>query len=122
MPEELKPATTVLIATDGNKELAFARIICSYDSGTYAVELPNGRLVRREIPDAEAILPYWMAMPPEIRSFISKAFRTDLAVMRNLGKLTPDQRECLAVEEMRLNEIERMTPNFGTSEAAETRH
>ena len=72
--------------------------------------------MRRAIPDVEAILPEWMATPPDIRSSMSRAFRLDLAVMRSLRKLTPDQLECLAREEMKLNAVERMTANFGTSE------
>jgi hypothetical protein len=38
------------------------------------------------------------------------------------GKLSTAQLEALAREEMRLNEIKRMTANFGTPEAAETPH
>jgi hypothetical protein len=45
-----------------------------------------------------------------------------IRLVRNLGKLTPAQLECLAREEMKLNELERMTANFGTVEAAEMRH
>jgi hypothetical protein len=57
-----------------------------------------------------------------VRAFMSREFRLDLAVMGNQGKLTPDQLECLAREEMKLNAVERMTAHFGTAEAAETQH
>jgi hypothetical protein len=87
---ELEPGATVLVAADNSaSSLVFARIVCSFDGGTYCVELPNGQLARRQIPDVEAILPEWMATPAEVRSFISREFRRDLTVMRNQGKLTP---------------------------------
>jgi hypothetical protein len=70
----------------------------------------------------QKILPEWMATPADVRAFISREFRRDMTVMRNLGKLSAAQLEALAREEMRLNEIERLTANFGTSEAALTRH
>ena len=45
----------------------------------------------------------------------------DVYALTSLLELKPVQ-FALAREEMRLNEIERLTANFGTSEAAETRH
>jgi hypothetical protein len=45
----------------------------------------------------------------------------DVYALTSLFELKPVQ-FALAREEMRLNEIERLTANFGTSEAAETRH
>jgi hypothetical protein len=106
----------------GGHALAFARIVTDYEGFWYCVEFGDGTIAKRQIPDVEAILPHCMATPADIRSFMSREFRLDLAVIRNQGKLTPDQLECLAREEMKLNEVERMTANFGTSEAAETRH
>jgi hypothetical protein len=42
--------------------------------------------------------------------------------MRNQGRLTRDHLEALAREEMRLNEIERLTAHFATFDSSATKH
>jgi hypothetical protein len=107
------PGTTVLVLAPAGHALAFARVVTDYDRLWYCVEFDDGTMAKRQIPDAETVLPEWMATPADVRAFISREFRRDMTVMRNLGKLSAAQLDALAREEMRLNELERPSSAAG---------
>jgi hypothetical protein len=92
-------------------------------TGRYCVRFDDGKLARMTIPeDAAALLPFWLADPPNFRALVSRQFRIDLEKMRKDEMLTP-ARECLAAEEMKLNAVERLAAEFaGLDQTGPTQH